>query len=151
MKPFWKAIFISICITVFTAATVYAQVSMKGWFIAGQTCEAYQSIKKGTNPGHVRLVPKKKYELIAKNKRDYFSANIGKTISVANIRDKFDQAFGHGAGKKINVKCSSGMITELWINLKGEITPQSDVALLLKNADKATSKCRSGVIDPVGY
>ncbi len=83
--------------------------------------------------------------------RDYFSANIGKTVSVANIREKFDQAFGDGAGKKINVKCSSGMITELWINLKGEITPQSDVALLLKNADMATSKCRSGVIDPVRY
>ncbi len=335
MKLFWKKIFISICITLFTAATVYAQVPMKGWFIAEQPCEAYQSIKKGTNPGHVWLVPKKKYELIAKNKvaatyyrikvtdatprerwvnascgvifagdsqvkeaqpqaatpvktkgfktnipqpeyllaiswqpafcqthqskaecrtqdkgrydadhftlhglwpqprsniycttnkknknldelkqydqlpepdlsgttykqlsrvmpgvqsflhrhewikhgtcydadpetyfqesmmlmgqinrsavRDYFYANIGNSVSVSDIRDKFDRAFGPGAGKKVNVKCRSGMITELWINLKGEITPQSDVALLLKAADTATSKCRSGVIDPVGY
>lgn len=335
MKPSWKAIFISICITLFTVADVYAQVPMKGWFLAEQTCEAYQSIKKGTNPGHVRLIPQKKYELIAKNKedatyyritvmdatpglrwvkascgvifeedaqvketqspavtpvktkkfknnvpqpeyllaiswqpafcqthqakaecrtqdkgrydadhftlhglwpqprsniycttnkknksqdelkrydqlpepdlsrttykqltrvmpgvqsflhrhewikhgtcydadpetyfqesmmlmkqinrsavREYFSANIGKTVSVSDIRDKFDQAFGPDAGNKVKVKCRSGMITELWINLKGEITPQSDVALLLKSADTAASKCRSGLVDPVGY
>ena len=83
--------------------------------------------------------------------RDYFFANIGKTVSVSHIRDKFDQAFGPGAGKKVKVKCRIGMITEFWINLKGEITPQSDIALLLKKADTTVSKCRSGLVDPVGY
>ena len=48
--------------------TAYAQVSLKGYFIAGETCEAYQSIKKATNPGRVRLVKDMKYELVAKNK-----------------------------------------------------------------------------------
>lgn len=336
MKSCLKAIFITICITVFTAATVYGQVPMKGWFLAAQACEAYQSIKKRTNPGNVRLVQKTKYKLIAKNKdkatyyrikvngaspperwvpvscgiifsddgdkgnkvaqsaitpvrtksvtfnppqpeyllaiswqaafcqthrtkaecrtqdstgydadhftlhglwpqprsniyctakqtnrrldeqklyhklpepllsrttyrqlsrvmpgvqsylhrhewikhgtcynadpetyfqesltllrqinksavRDYFSRNIGKTVRISEIKEKFDQAFGPGAGKKVKVKCRNGMITEMWINLKGEITPRSDVALLLKNADTATSKCRFGLIDPVGF
>ena len=69
--------------------------------------------------------------------RDYFFTNIGNTLSASDIRAKFDQAFGPGAGKKVNVKCRQGLITELWINLKGEITPQSNLGLLIE-------KCRTG-------
>ncbi len=83
--------------------------------------------------------------------RDYFSGNIGRTIPVSEIKAKFDQAFGPGAGDKVKVKCSNGMITELWINLKGEITSLSDLSFLLQPAEPAASGCQSGLIDPVGY
>ena len=83
--------------------------------------------------------------------RDYFFTNIGNTLSASDIRAKFDQAFGPGAGKKVNVKCRQGLITELWINLKGEITPQSNLGLLIENAEPAESECRAGIVDPVGF
>lgn len=83
--------------------------------------------------------------------RDYFAENIGKTIQISEIIAKFNKAFGPGAGDKVKVKCSNGMVTELWINLQGEITLQSKLSTLLKNADKANSSCRNGLVDPVGY
>ena len=83
--------------------------------------------------------------------RDYFADNIGKSIPISQIKTEFDKAFGSGAGDKVKVKCSNGMITELWINLKGEITLQSELSTLLKHAETADSKCRNGLVDPVGY
>lgn len=83
--------------------------------------------------------------------RTFFAQNIGKTVRVSEIKDRFEQAFGPGAGKKIKVKCSTGMITELWIHLKGEITSRSKLSELLKRADKADNSCREGLIDAVGY
>ena len=83
--------------------------------------------------------------------RTLFAQNIGKTVRISDIKDRFDQAFGPGAGDKVKVKCSNGMVTELWITLKGEITSRSRLADLLKRADRADNSCREGLIDPVGY
>ncbi len=83
--------------------------------------------------------------------RDFFAANIGKTVSAADIKAKFDAAFGAGAGDKVKIKCSNGMIAELWININGEIDEHTQLKDLLKNADHASSSCREGLIDPVGY
>ena len=83
--------------------------------------------------------------------RNYFAENIGKTIRVSDIKAKFNEAFGPGAGDKVNVKCSKGMITELWINLQGDITSQSTLSTLLLQADSVSSNCQAGRVDPVGY
>lgn len=83
--------------------------------------------------------------------RDYFAENIGQNIFVSEVKAKFDEAFGPGAGDKIKVKCKNNMITELWVNLKGEITSQSKLSTLLQHADSASSSCRNGLVDPVGY
>ena len=327
MRRFLKACFFCTELILFIIGTAWAQIPLKGYFIAANTCEAVQSIKKGTNPGNIHLVPDMSYELVAKNKeeathyrirvkhaspmerwvsascgfiltdcshsgiqtesttsqnssspefllaiswqpafcqthqkkaecqsqdqsrydadhftlhglwpqpesniychtsdankhwdeqnrwdrlpqpelspatrkalakvmpgtlsdlhrhewikhgtcyspteeeyfmesillteqinasvvRDYFSGNIGKTIPVSEIKAKFDQAFGPGAGDKVKVKCSNGMITELWINLKGEITSLSDLSFLIQSAKPAASSCPSGRVDPVGF
>lgn len=83
--------------------------------------------------------------------RDLFADNIGQTISSVEIKTMFDEAFGAGAGDKIQVKCDEGMIVELWINLNGSIDDGSRISDLLKNAHPAASSCSGGVIDPVGF
>ncbi len=47
-----------------------ASVSLNAQFKATQACEAFQSIRKETNPGHVRLTPNTIYPVTAKNKED---------------------------------------------------------------------------------
>lgn len=83
--------------------------------------------------------------------RELFAANTGKSVSSREIRKKFDDAFGKGAGSKIKVRCKNGMITELWINLKGTIEPDTPITDLLKDAAPADPGCERGMIDEVGY
>ena len=66
----------------------------------------------------------------------YFATNSGNTVTAAAIRQQFDEAFGDGAGDKVNVCCdnSKTLITELWINLHGEINANVPIATLMQNA-----------------
>lgn len=47
-----------------------ADVAITGTFTATETCPAYQSFRKSTNPGDVKVQPNNAYEVIAKNKPD---------------------------------------------------------------------------------
>lgn len=49
------------------AAPAYPSVPAKGEFIAGKSCEAYQSMRRRTNPGHVQLEVGRSYEIIELN------------------------------------------------------------------------------------
>jgi len=80
-----------------------------------------------------------------------FSKNIGKTLTKKQIMQAFDKSFGKGAGRKVKMMCKNGLITELQINLKGEITPKSDISKLLKNAKNAQGGCLKGRVDEVGF
>jgi ribonuclease T2 len=84
--------------------------------------------------------------------RDFIAENIGKKVTSAKIREKFDESFGKGAGSKVNVKCNrEGMISELWINLQGQITKQTPLSQLIKKAKSVRLSCKGGLIDPVGF
>lgn len=83
--------------------------------------------------------------------REFFAANIGRQVTARDIQARFDRAFGTGAGGKVRVACDGGSISELQINLRGNIDDGSRLAELLKDADPAPSSCRSGRIDPVGF
>ena len=50
--------------------SAHADVAMTGTFTATQTCPAYQSFRKSTDPGDVKIEQNKTYALIAKNKPD---------------------------------------------------------------------------------
>jgi ribonuclease T2 len=50
--------------------SAHADVAVTGKFTATQTCPAFQSFRKSTNPGDIKLEQNKAYELIAKNKPD---------------------------------------------------------------------------------
>jgi ribonuclease T2 len=52
----------------FCVGTSFATVKLDGYLISEQACEAVQSIKKGTNPGHVTLTVGMAYHVIGQNK-----------------------------------------------------------------------------------
>ncbi len=86
--------------------------------------------------------------------RNLFNNNLGNFITVDEITQQFNQAFGELSGNKVSIRCDrKGNISALWINLRGDINPQSRVSELLKNAPNASSNCRNngGYIDPVGF
>jgi ribonuclease T2 len=80
-----------------------------------------------------------------------FSKNIGKTLTKKQVMQAFDKSFGKGAGRKVKMMCKSGLITELQINLAGEITSNSDISKLLKSAKNAKGGCMKGKVDEVGF
>ena len=83
--------------------------------------------------------------------REFFARNVGKRVSVEQVRRAFDKSFGKGSGRKVKMVCKNGLITELWINLKGKITPKTDIKELLKGAKNVHGGCKRGVIDGFGY
>lgn len=83
-----------------------------------------------------------------------FAANIGKRLTLTQIRASFDAAFGPGAGARVSMDCAQDgnrtLITELRIALTGEITSPDDFAGLILAADSLETTCRSGQVDAVG-
>jgi ribonuclease T2 len=78
---------------------------------------------------------------------DFFMKNIGKKVTLKQIRAQFDSSFGAGSGKRVELKCKKGLITELWLHL-GE---GSDIASMLQGAKSSYSRCKSGRIDRAGF
>jgi len=85
---------------------------------------------------------------------ELFAGNIGRRITLAQVRQAFDDAFGAGAGERVGMDCAPDgnrtIITELTIGLTGTITGPDDFAALIAAASPADSGCRSGMVDPVG-
>jgi ribonuclease T2 len=85
---------------------------------------------------------------------ELFEANIGKRITLVDIRAAFDRAFGRGAGERVAMDCEQDgnrtLITELRIALTGEISGPDDFSSLLLAAEPQQSSCRSGQVDAVG-
>lgn len=85
---------------------------------------------------------------------ELFADNIGRRITLRQVRDAFDTAFGTGAGQRVSMDCAPDgnrtIITELTIALTGEITGPDDMAGLIAAADPTDGGCSSGMVDPVG-
>lgn len=86
---------------------------------------------------------------------ELFAANIGKRITLVQVRAAFDSSFGTGAGERVSMSCIEDgnriLITELQINLTGEITGPDDLGTLMLAAEPADSECRAGQVDVVGF
>ena len=83
--------------------------------------------------------------------RDLFAKNIGRTLTKEQVRFAFDRAFGKGSGRKVKMVCNRGLITELWVNLKGKIDTNSDLSELLRKAPIAKGGCQKGKVDAAGF
>ncbi|WP_417690980.1 ribonuclease T2 family protein [Roseibium sp.] len=85
---------------------------------------------------------------------DLLTSNIGRELLTSTIRTAFDKAFGPGTGDRVSIKCANDgrrvLLSELWINLNGHISPESGLGTLTRNARKARGGCRSAIIDPAG-
>ncbi|CAA6820127.1 MAG: Ribonuclease I precursor (EC [uncultured Thiotrichaceae bacterium] len=81
--------------------------------------------------------------------RDLFRSRIGQKLSIQDLRQSFDKAFGAGAGQKVNMRCDrKGRVGEIWVNLRGKVSSGISFKHMLMNAPKAKADCKSGVVDP---
>ena len=66
----------------------------------------------------------------------------------------FDEAFGQGSGDRVQFQCAGDgdriLLTEIKINLRGVISPDTPFRDLLLAADTVSIGCPSRVIDPAG-
>ena len=79
---------------------------------------------------------------------NFFSKNIGKHVTLKQVRYQIDRSFGVGAGKRVELKCKKGLITELWLHLG---SGSDDLGTLLKRGKSVRSRCQKGLIDRAGY
>ena len=80
----------------------------------------------------------------------FVAANIGNSIQTSDLRAKFDEAYGKGAGERVRVSCSpDGLISELTIGLKGDISAGVKLSDLIAASDPTDAGCPAGVIDAV--
>lgn len=85
---------------------------------------------------------------------EFLKINLGEEVKTSEIRAKFDEAFGEGAGNRVQFECASDggreLIRELRINLRGVIGPDTKVSKLLAAADSTAIGCKEGTIDRAG-
>ncbi|MBT8343598.1 MAG: hypothetical protein KJO45_02660 [Sulfurovum sp.] len=79
---------------------------------------------------------------------DFFRNHIGKHVTLQQVRSVFDRSFGRGAGKRVELKCNKGLITELWLHLGSR---SDDLGELLKRGKQTRSHCQGGMIDKAGF
>jgi ribonuclease T2 len=60
----------AVLLMMLASTSAHADVAMTGTFTATQTCPAYQSFRKSTDPGDIKVEQSKTYAVIAKNKPD---------------------------------------------------------------------------------
>ena len=90
-------------------------------------------------------------QLNASPVRALFATRIGERVTADELRSAFDQAFGAGAGGRVEMACSGGLITELRIHLDGAITDTTRFAQLIAAADPVSRGCTGGQVDPAGF
>jgi ribonuclease T2 len=78
----------------------------------------------------------------------FFMKNIGKFVTLKQVRQLFDTSFGTGTGKHVELKCKNGLITELWLHLGSGSDRLSD---LLQKGKVTRSRCQKGRIDKAGF
>ena len=79
---------------------------------------------------------------------DFFKKHIGKRVTLQQVRSVFDRNFGLGAGKRVELKCDNGLITELWLHLG---SGSDELGTLLKQGKQTRSHCQSGLVDKAGF
>jgi len=92
----------------------------------------------------ISLTEQLKRSSIAKLFRD----KAGQLVTLKQVRTLADKAFGEGAGKRIELRCKAGLVTELWLHLGAG---SSDLGILLKKGKKTRSRCQQGRIDKAGF
>jgi ribonuclease T2 len=82
------------------------------------------------------------------------AAHVGAELATSDLRAAFDQAFGAGAGERVQVHCAGDqgrtLIQEVSVGLAGAIGPDTPVAELILAAEPVSPGCPRGVVDPAG-
>jgi ribonuclease T2 len=84
----------------------------------------------------------------------FLADNLGREVRTDEIAALFDEAFGDGAGGRVEFACTRDggrtLIQEIRISLRGVIGPQTGLGELMLAARPAGRGCARGVIDPAG-
>jgi ribonuclease T2 len=87
-----------------------------------------------------------------------FASNIGQNLSARQIRQAFDQAFGPGAGDRVQVQCDRDidqthktMVMELQVHLRGSLQGTVAIGPMLTQATIVAAGCPLGEVDPAGF
>ena len=90
-------------------------------------------------------------EVAASKVATLFAANAGRNLSADAIRAAFDDAFGAGAGARVAVSCggrgAGRKITELTINLAGDVTGRAGLGDLMRASQALPAGCPGGLVD----
>ena len=78
----------------------------------------------------------------------YFKQNIGKRVTLKEVRKLFNKEFGNGAGKHVIMKCKGGFVTELWLHIGNG---SEDLNELFKSGETPRGRCQKGLVDAVGF
>ena len=78
--------------------------------------------------------------------KQFFLEHRGKRVPTNRIRKVFDDEYFKGAGKRVKFICKKGYLTEMRINLRGEITPKASLYDLMRHARKTSIGCNRGII-----
>ncbi|MEO0678938.1 MAG: ribonuclease [Pseudomonadota bacterium] len=79
-----------------------------------------------------------------------FETYAGDRLEPEDIRDAFDQAFGRGAGDRVEVVCGDGLIQELRLSLRGTVVAGTTPLGNLLRAGATRRPGCGGVVDVVG-
>lgn len=79
---------------------------------------------------------------------EYFKSHIGKRVTLKQIRHHFDRSFGVGAGKRVELVCKKGLVTELRLQLG---SGSDDLGTLLHRGKNRRSRCQGGMMDRAGF
>jgi len=78
----------------------------------------------------------------------FFANNAGKVVTLQQVRYLFNQSFGKGSGKRVELRCQKGLISELWLHLGAK---NSSLEEALKEGKPVHSRCQKGRIDKAGF
>lgn len=87
---------------------------------------------------------------------DLLASRVGAIVTMAEIHDVIDDAFGAGASEAVEVKCFNddgrNLLGEIWIALEGVIEPGADIGQLMRDSDGRTTDadCLEVTVDPTG-
>lgn len=79
--------------------------------------------------------------------------SVGRTLSVDQLRDAFDHAFGTGAGSRVMLSCNRGPrpeVQEIVVSLAGNVTGDANLADLIQAASPSPAGCPGGAVVPAG-
>lgn len=79
---------------------------------------------------------------------NFFTQHIGKHVTLQQVRALFDRSFGPGTGKRVELKCNKGLISELWLHLG---SGSDALGTLLKQGQQTRSYCQGGLVDKAGF
>ncbi len=79
---------------------------------------------------------------------DLMRKNVGKKLTLSQIKAAFDRAFGKGASEHVAISCSGGLITEIKVALSGH---SDEIKDLIFNGSHPKSRCQQGKVDRTGY